>query len=144
MSVLEDLRGLETRVVNRIRELEGAVSELDELRAVAKRLGLDTAAPTSRPAPAKRKSRTVKASRSSRATRKRATSRSRSAGTARSSGRRDDVLAAIKAKPGVTVSQIGAQLGVDPTGLYRIVNKLTADGLVKRSDGKLTPLRAKA
>jgi hypothetical protein len=48
--------------------------------------------------------------------------------------RADDVLRVVSANPGITVRQIGEQLGVDPTGLYRVANKLAQDGRV-RKDG---------
>jgi hypothetical protein len=144
MSVLEDLRGLEARVVSRIRELEGAVTELNELHAVAERLGIDISATKPRSTQATRKSATgsrrVSATSTARKPRRSAAKR---AGSTRSAGRRDDVVRAIKDQPGVTVREIGQQLGVDPTGLYRVVNKLQSDGIVKRKAGKLELTRSK-
>ncbi|MEA2496536.1 MAG: Sugar-specific transcriptional regulator TrmB [Thermoleophilaceae bacterium] len=138
MSVVDELRGLEARVIDRIHELEDAVSELAELKKVAKRLGIDTSKPRQRKT-------TSTARRSRRATpgtatqRKSAPSRPRSTRGGRAgSSRRDDVLSQVMKHPGSTVAEIGKHLGVDPTGLYRVVNKLESDGAVKRDAGKLT------
>jgi transposase-like protein len=137
MSLLDEVRGLETRVVDRIRELEDAVSELEDLRKVAKRLGLDMSPPrvtsAKRAHPARRRANARGAKRTAvRATRG-ATSGAKN-GTSR---RRDDVLRLVKDHPGTTVSEIGQRLGVDPTGLYRVVNKLQTEGAITRDAGKL-------
>jgi hypothetical protein len=62
----------------------------------------------------------------------------RSAGrkrTATRTGQRaDDVMRVVTTNPGITVRQLGQQLGVDATGLYRVANKLTQDGRL-RKDG---------
>lgn len=151
MPVLDDLRDFEARVISRIRELEGAVVELDELRAVAKRLGLDTrpaakprrarkAQPRRRSAAKPKPKPTAKAASNGATAKAVAKARAKRSAPARNgSGRRDDILRIVKASPGITVREIGKQLGVDRTGLYPAVNKLQAEGALKRKDGKLTP-----
>src|SRR4051794_11885512 len=46
VTVLEDLKNLESSIVKRYRELQPAIAEVDELRRVAERLGVDLDAPT--------------------------------------------------------------------------------------------------
>ena len=58
--------------------------------------------------------------------------------------RQQSVLDAIRATPGVTVPEIGRQLDVDPTGLYRIVRRLEAQGLVRREGVQAFPAEASA
>jgi hypothetical protein len=49
----------------------------------------------------------------------------------------DDVLRVVTANPGITVREVGAQLGVDATGLYRVANRLTQDGSLRKDGTKL-------
>jgi hypothetical protein len=121
MTVVDDLRSLEQRVIARLEELQPLVEEYKELEDVAKRLGIDT----ERAAPARAPS-----GKSSRRRRR----------TAAAPGqRRDQVLAMVKEKPGVTVPEIANSLGVDPTGLYRVVRTLQNDGQLKKEGRALTP-----
>ena len=131
MSVVDELKGLEDRVAQRMTELRPLVDEYRELEQVAQRLGVTAPAPADTPAPRRR-------------TRRRARSSSppatASAGTrARSNGRRDELLAAVKARPGITVREVGAELGVDPTSLYRIVHRLEQDGALQKRGRELRP-----
>src|SRR4051812_9250512 len=122
MSVVDELRGLEARVIDRIHELEGAVNELAELKKVAKRLGIDTSKPPRRKAASSTRSGR-RAAPGTATPRKSATASRRSTrGNRARSGRRDDVLSQVKKHPGSTVAEIGKRLGIDPTGLYRVVN----------------------
>ena len=52
--------------------------------------------------------------------------------TPRAGGRREQLLAMVRERPGVTVREIGAELGVDPTSLYRIVHRLERDGVLEK------------
>jgi hypothetical protein len=75
--------------------------------------------------------------------RKRATSRQRSGGrraAARAGQRHEDVLRLVGENPGITVREIGERLGVDATGLYRVVNQLTDDGRVRKDGVRLEPV----
>src|SRR6185437_8422423 len=102
MSVLDDLKAMEKQVVGRLRELEPLVAEYEELRRAAERLGVDyqpqaqlSAAATprrrrstsTRPAPAKRARRSGPVGR-----------------------RAEQVMEAVRSKPGITVPEVGQQL----------------------------------
>lgn len=130
MSVIDELKGLEDRVARRMNELRPLVDEYRELEQVAQRLGVAPAAATDTPARPRRARR-----------RARATARA-NAGTSRagrSNGRRDELLAMVKARPGITVREVGSELGVDPTSLYRIVHRLEQDGALKKRGRELLP-----
>ena len=58
---------------------------------------------------------------------------------ARSNGRRDQLLDMVKARPGITVREVGSELGVDPTSLYRIVHRLERDGALEKRGRELMP-----
>jgi hypothetical protein len=61
----------------------------------------------------------------------------RRAGAARPGQRQDDVLRLVAENPGITVRELGERLGVDATGLYRVVKRLTDDGRVRKDDTRL-------
>jgi len=46
-------------------------------------------------------------------------------------------LALVRERPGVTVAEAGKELGVDPTGLYRIVHRLEQRGDVRKNGREL-------
>ena len=129
MSVIDELKGLEDRVARRMKELRPLVDEYRELEQVAARLGVSPpgsadAAPTpARTRPAARRTRTTPAP----------------GGRSRSNGRRDQLLAMVKERPGITVREVGTQLGVDPTSLYRIVHRLEQDGALQKRGRELLP-----
>jgi len=132
VSVIDELKGLEDRVAQRMTELRPLVDEYRELEQVAQRLGVTAPAPAPADSPAPRR-RTRRRARSSAAA-------TASAGTrARTNGRRDQLLAAVNARPGITVREIGAELGVDPTSLYRIVHRLEQDGALQKRGRELRP-----
>jgi DNA-binding Lrp family transcriptional regulator len=59
--------------------------------------------------------------------------RTERAGSSRTSRRQQDVLRLVKQPPGITVSEIAKELGVDATGLYRPVQELEQDrAIIKR------------
>ena len=130
MSVIDELKGLEDRVAQRMTELRPLVDEYRELEQVAQRLGVTAPASADTAAPRRRPRRRARSSAPAAA----------SAGTrARTNGRRDQLLAAVKARPGITVREVGAELGVDPTSLYRIVHRLEQDGALQKSGRELRP-----
>jgi hypothetical protein len=154
MSVVDDLRGLESRVAKRLKELRPLVEEYRELEQVAQRLGIgegDRSAGESsatRDATASRRS-TRSASeragstdskrgrrRSSRSTTPRRTASASRAGN----GRQQQVAELVKQRPGVTVRELGVELGVDPTSLYRVVRRLEQDGTIKKQGRQLQPV----
>jgi hypothetical protein len=143
VSVLEDLRGIEERVVARLKELRPLVDEYAELEQVAARFGFQvpTSTTTRRAIGARGGRKPVKSA-----------PRKRSAGSAKSDGRRRPggtqatgeerrarVLELIEQRPGITVREISADIGVDPPPIYRVVRKLQAEGLVKK-DGRALAL----
>jgi DNA-binding MarR family transcriptional regulator len=149
-SVVDDLKSLEDRVISRIQELQPALRELEELRDIAKRLGIDpdavmqTASGSHSPARAEGRSA---ATRAAGGRSRGATSRSRrnaNAGAKRAkpvprAKRAEQIVAAVNDRPGVTVAEIGAALGADPTSLYRVVHKLETDGTVRKEGRALWP-----
>jgi uncharacterized membrane protein len=55
-------------------------------------------------------------------------------------GKRDeDIIRLVAAQPGITVAQVGKELGVDPTGLYRVVRRLQASGYIRKQGVALKP-----
>jgi hypothetical protein len=126
MTVLEDLKTLEHRLTARLKELRPALEEYRELEAAARRLGIDVdSIAESKPARSRRRRAAKPASRSRR--------------RGPRVQRRDQVLALINERPGITVPEIGKELGVDPTGLYRIVRQLEADKAIKKEGMALRP-----
>jgi hypothetical protein len=152
VSLIDELKGLEDRVAERMKELRPLVDEYRELEQVAQKLGVSptsAAAPTPRPRPraAARKRPSAGSTNSSRATRGPGASRARTAAPpvadaaarGRSNGRRDQLLDMVKARPGITVREVGSELGVDPTSLYRIVHRLERDGALEKRGRELMP-----
>jgi uncharacterized membrane protein len=106
VSVLEEIRSLESQVLTRLRELEPLLAEYQELRQAAERLGLDYK-PDGRRKPV-------------------------------NAGERDrQVLEAVRKQPGITVPQLGKALGVDYTGLYRVVRRLEGSGQIRKNGARL-------
>jgi flagellar motor protein MotB len=151
MSVLDQFRDAEQRVVERLKELEPAVTEYRELEQVAQRLGVDlgTQAPGAQPG-ANETSRTKRAARRSRSvtTSKRSMNgatggRARRRRPTASPGQRaEQLLALVRERPGITVADAGKELGVDATGLYRVVKRLEERGELRKHGRKLEPAGA--
>jgi len=168
VSVLDDLRTLEQRVTERLAELEPLVQEYNELRTQAERFNLaltaNGAQPTRRARPAKtRRARAGKTRAAGRASRRHNVAsptssqpQSERRGTEPSptppkpaaeprqaaqprAQRREQVLELVKGNPGITVAEVGERLGVDSTSLYRHVNRLTADGQIRKTGRELQP-----
>src|SRR4051812_50197691 len=99
-------------------ELRPLVDEYRELEQVAQRLGVTPSAADT-PSPPRRTRR--------RRARTRTAAPASAGGRARTNGRRDQLLEMVKARPGITVREIGSELGVDPTSLYRIGHPLQAE-----------------
>ena len=79
--------------------------------------------------------------------RKRASGGQRSRGrraAARPGQRNEDVLRLVGENPGITVREIGERLGVDATGLYRVVNRLSDEGRVRKDGTGLQPVDSAA
>ena len=149
MAVINDVR---QQVARRLQELEPLMAEYRELEQVAERLGLSR---TSRRAARGRSARSgarastavktspaadAKAPRTSgrRATTRRRT-RSRRNAVAPGS-RQQDVLRLVNERPGISVPELGKELGVDPTGLYQIVRRLEGRGAIRKDGRQLQPV----
>src|SRR3954452_1469137 len=62
-------------------------------------------------------------------------------GVARPGERDAQVVQVVSEQPGITVREIGQRLGVDATGLYRVVNRLTDDGRLRKDGTSLHAVR---
>jgi hypothetical protein len=134
MTVLDDLKKLEASIVARYQELQPVLAEIEELRRVAERLGVDLDRASGKPArPAAAPTR----SRGRRSPRGKA--KAGSPRRPRAGGRREQVLKLVNERPGITVPEIGKALKVDPTGLYRYAKQLEADGAITKDGTKLHP-----
>ena len=140
MSVIDELRGLEERVAQRMQELRPLVDEYQELEQVAQRLGVSPRDGADTSTPARRSSRRKGSTRRSAATTRASTATSAQAtGRGRRNGRRDQLLSMVKARPGITVREVGTELGVDPTSLYRVVHRLEQEGALQKRGRELLP-----
>jgi hypothetical protein len=66
----------------------------------------------------------------------------RRAAAARPGQRHGDVLRLVGENPGITVREIGERLGVDATGLYRVVKRLTEEGRLRKDGPRLHPVES--
>ena len=140
MSVIDELKGLEERVAQRMQELRPLVDEYQELEQVAQRLGVSPGDGADTSTPARRSSRRKGSTRRNAATTRASTATSApSTGRGRPNGRRDQLLSMVKARPGITVREVGTELGVDPTSLYRVVHRLEQEGALQRRGRELLP-----
>ena len=157
-TVIEDLNRLEERILARIQELEANVAELEQLRDVARRLGILEGAgrndgqatattPTATAATRSGRRRNGSRSRASASgTRARpggarsATLVADSIPTGRQSTRRERVLEVVGVEPGISVRGLVAQLGVNRTSLYPVVRQLVTDGLLYKDGPGLWPV----
>ena len=136
VSVIQELKGLEDRVTQRLAELRPLVDEYRELEQVAQRLGLSENAVAARPAARRSGARRSRSVRSTSVT----AAATRPSARRGAGGRRDQLLAVVNEQPGITVREVGSRLGVDPTSLYRIVHKLEADGALRKNGRELRPV----
>ena len=132
-----------------MKELAPAVAEYRELEQVARRLGIDpevtdgqsrpAASPGRRSGPTQRTGRTAGPAKT--ASGGSATRAGRSRTNAAPGQRADQLMALVRARPGVTVREAGAELGVDPTSLYRIVHRLEQRGELRKNGRALEPAK---
>lgn len=138
MSVLDELQKMEERVQSRLRELKPLVGEYEQLQQLAKRFGIE--ADGGEPARASARARTAARPPSRRAARStRSGAGARRAGRSRGGGRQEQIVQLVQQRPGITVRELGRQLGVDPTGLYRPVRRLESEGKVRKDGAALHP-----
>ena len=158
MTVLDQFREAERALVQRMRELRPLADEYRELERIAQQRGLrvedgqserpQTKAPTTnRRRRSRGRSRTASSPGTATQTatparQRRATPTARSAkrqpGNGRGGNRREDILRLVSQRPGITVAEIGSELEVDPTGLYRPVRQLQQQGAITKNGTKLT------
>jgi hypothetical protein len=140
--VIDELRRLEERVAKRMQELRPLVEEYHELEQYAERLRVSPSDGADASGSALRANGRRRSSRKSAAT-PRTSGAARTAGAARASaggrGRREQLLSMVKARPGITVREVGTELGVDPTSLYRIVHRLEKEGELRKRGRELLP-----
>jgi hypothetical protein len=143
VSVIDELKGIEDRVTQRMLELRPLVDEYRQLEQVAERLGvtLPASADTSVPRRTVPKAGRANAQRArANAQRARVTKATAAApARGRANGRREQLLEMVKARPGITVREAGTELGVDPTSLYRVVHRLEQDGALRKRGRELRP-----
>ncbi len=120
-------------IAGRLRELEPLVAEYRQLEAAAAALAGLPGAARSRAAAAPRAARRT-AARPARARRAAGGGRR---GRPRGSGTRAlQTLELVKAKPGITIPEIAAAMGIKQNYLYRVLPGLEKDGkVVKRERG---------
>jgi hypothetical protein len=143
-TVIEDLKRLEDRILERIRELEANVAELEQLREVAARLGIlegdgrDSGPATRRTTATARPRRRVRPQAPATGARPggaQSATGSATGSAAERATRRERVLEVVAVEPGISVREIVAQLGVNRTSLYPVVRGLMSDGLLHK-DGR--------
>jgi hypothetical protein len=144
VSVLDHFRDAEQRVARRLKELEPAVAEYRELEEVAQRLGIApaktaTQTPTKR-ATSRRKPPRTRATGTATASSPAKGAARRSRSTARPGQRGEQLIELVRARPGITVRDAGKELGVDPTGLYRVIHRLEQGGRLRKHGRGLEPV----
>ena len=120
MSLVDDVR---RQITERLKELKPLVDEYHQLEAMVAKLGDrdgDGRSP-SRRSPSRRRS-------STRSTNGRRRGRPRGSGT-----RSAQALALVQAKPGITIPEMGKEMGITPNYLYRVLPELAKDGKVKKA-----------
>ena len=65
--------------------------------------------------------------------RSRSTNGRRRGGPRGSGTRSAQALALVQSKPGITISEMGKEMGITPNYLYRVLPELAKDGKVKKS-----------
>jgi DNA-binding Lrp family transcriptional regulator len=50
----------------------------------------------------------------------------------------------VNERPGISVPELGRELGVDPTGLYQIVRRLETRGEIRKNGRQLQPVASGA
>jgi len=120
MSLVDDVR---RQIEGRLKELKPLVDEYHELEQMVSKLG-----PNSTPTPTTARRAPRRRARSTNGRRRR--------GRPRGSGTRSaQALALVQSKPGITIPEMGKEMGITPNYLYRVLPELAKDGKVKK-DGK--------
>jgi Winged helix-turn-helix DNA-binding len=162
VSVLDQFRLAEEALTERLRELRPLAEEYRELEQIAERRGLSVGdqerdganeKPGSPPRQGRRsrpaaqgahgsRQAAAQAKRPARATRRRqsrpAAAKAKPA-TRQRPNRREDIIRLVQQRPGISIKQIGDELGIDPTGLYRPVRELQQQGAITKQGPRLNP-----
>jgi hypothetical protein len=146
MSVLDEMATLEVKIAARIKELAPLAAEHERLRQYADKLGIDVSDDAEPQSPRRRARSTSRKPTTTRkpaaGAPKRASGRAVKATGNGAPSRADQLAELVRRKPGMTVREVAEQLGVkDPTGLYRPIRKLEQAGELRRSKGKLEPIK---
>ncbi len=156
MSLIDELKGLEDRVAERMKELRPLVDEYRELEQVAAEARrVRPPPPALRTAQARRDTEAVgcplhqlerrapvapPALVARRVRHRGPQMRRRPARHARAAmAAATSCSTWSKRGPGITVREVGSELGVDPTSLYRIVHRLEQDGALEKRGRELMP-----
>jgi hypothetical protein len=115
MSLVDDVR---RQITDRLAELKPLVDEYHQLEAMVQKLDGGGSA-TARRGGRRRSTRSANG---------------RRRGRPRGSGTRSaQALALVQAKPGITIPEMGKEMGITPNYLYRVLPELAKDGKVKKS-----------
>jgi CRP-like cAMP-binding protein len=124
MSLVDDVR---RQITDRMRELKPLVDEYHQLEAMIERLkGDDGASAAARP-----RARRGRAARGASGRRR---GRPRGSGT-----RAAQALELVTAKPGITIPEMGKEMGITPNYLYRVLPELAKEGKVKKQGNGWVP-----
>ena len=135
MSLIDEVRTVRERIVERLRELEPLVQEYNELRRIAAEMGLEEIDPEAGSSPP----RDARRGPAARSARRRVRTRSSVRRRNEAGELAERVLEAVRAQPGKTVADYAAILEVAPTTLYRPVRELTTEGALTKRARQLYP-----
>jgi hypothetical protein len=122
VSVVEEIK---ERVEKRLAELQPAVDEYRELMSIRQGLVDPTgSAPDVLDDPTSPRSSTGRRSRTG--------SRRARSGGRRGGTRADQAISIVGAKPGVTVNEIAANMGINQNYLYRLLPRMEREGRLRR------------
>ena len=120
MSVVDHVR---RQMTERLKELKPLVDEYHQLEAMVHKLGDGDGAAAASGRSSRRRHRST-----------RTTTTARRRGRPRGSGTRSaQALALVQAKPGITIPEMGKEMGITPNYLYRVLPELAKDGKVKKN-----------
>jgi hypothetical protein len=145
MATVQDIRD---QVGTRLREIEAEIASLEEERSALAKVadtlgGRGTSSParngrrrSTRRSPATgRTSTRANRAGASRSARKPATRRSSGDG----GGRAEQTVQIITRRPGITVKEIAAEMGIKPNYLYRVLPTLEKDGKIAKQGTGYVP-----
>ena len=133
------------RLLRRAGSIFGLAADPTTSSTPARRSATPAPAASSTDAPAKRNSAAEATQPSAPPRRRAATSTTTPAvkprpSRPRAGGRREDILALVLKRPGLTLTQVAEELGLkDATGRYPVARRLQDDGLVRKTGAHLHP-----